>query len=139
MGLMFDSSVLIAAEKKRLDLPGLLSAYRQETFFLAAITVSELLYGVMRAQPPARKTERSTFVEAILSKIPTLDFDLGTARRHSELWAGLEKQGQKIGPHDLLIAATALRHDHALATLNRAEFSRVPGLRLIDPAPYVVA
>jgi predicted nucleic acid-binding protein len=35
-----------------------------------------------------------------------------------------------IGPHDLLVAATALAGGHALATLNRREFARVPGLVL---------
>src|SRR6266540_3142705 len=52
------------------------------------------------------------------------------ARRHADLWAELAKRGRMIGPHDLLIGATALAHGYALATLNRREFRRVPGLVL---------
>ena len=133
------SSVLIAAERKRIDLPRLFAAHSRETFFIAAITAAELLHGVERAQPVSRRNERSAFVEAVLFRIPTIDFDLGVARRHAAIWAVLEKQGQMIGAHDLLIAATALRHDHAVVTLNRAEFGRVSGLRSMDPAAFLVA
>jgi tRNA(fMet)-specific endonuclease VapC len=59
-----------------------------------------------------------------------LAFGLPEARRHAELWAELMTRGTMIGPHDLLVGATALAHGHALATLNRREFARVPGLVL---------
>ena len=98
-----------------------------------------MLHGVARAQPPARKKERSAFVEALLAKIEAIDFDAEVARRHAELWASQEKLGLLIGPYDLLIAATALHHDHGLVTLNVAEFRRVTGLRLINPSPFLVA
>jgi tRNA(fMet)-specific endonuclease VapC len=136
MGLILDSSVLIAAEKQRLDLPRLFAAYAEDTFFIAAITASELLHGVARAQPASRKRERSAFVEAVLAEIEAIDFDAAVARRHAEVWAALERQGQMIGPHDLLIAATALHYRHSLLTLNVVEFRRVTGLRVIDPTPF---
>ena len=44
----------------------------------------------------------------------------------------LEAAGQPIGPHDLFIAATALRNGAALVTRNVAEFSRVPGLEVVN-------
>jgi len=109
-----------------------------ELFFIAAITAAELLHGVERAQPTARKKERSRFVEAVLAEIEAIDFDVSVARRHAVLWAALEKSGQVIGPYDLLIAATALQYEHSLVTLNAAEFRRVPGLHLIDPRPYLL-
>ena len=42
------------------------------------------------------------------------------------------KKGLIIGAHDLQIAATALSLGYSLATLNRDEFSRVPGLELVE-------
>ena len=42
----------------------------------------------------------------------------------------LEKQGQKIGDMDMLIAATALDEDLILVTGNTDHFSRVPDLRI---------
>lgn len=35
---------------------------------------------------------------------------------------------------DILIAATALHHDLALVTRNRAHFQRIPGLKLYEPS-----
>ena len=37
-----------------------------------------------------------------------------------------------IGPHDMLIAATALRHRATLVTRNVREFSLLPGLRWLN-------
>ena len=133
MGLILDTSVLIAAEKQRIDLTAFFLAHASEGFYLAAITASELLHGVSRAEPSARKRARAEFVEDILARVETIEFDLPVARRHDDLWAALEKRGQLIGPHDLLIAATALYYDHGLATLNAEEFTRVPRLRVIVP------
>jgi tRNA(fMet)-specific endonuclease VapC len=138
MGLILDTSVLIAAEKQQFNLRRLFEAHANEPFFIAAITAAELLHGVERAQPPARKRIRSRYVEAVLSEIESIDFDLSVARRHARLWATLEKAGKIVGPYDLLIAATANQYGYAVVTLNLAEFRRITGLRVIDPAPYLV-
>src|SRR5207244_12159652 len=71
---------------------------------------------------------RGAFVDGLLDTIPVLPFGLPEARRHADVWAELAKRGTMIGPHDLLVGATALAHGHALVTLNRREFRRVPGL-----------
>lgn len=44
----------------------------------------------------------------------------------------LEQQGRAIGPLDVLIAGTAVSRGAGLVTNNAAEFSRVPGLRVLD-------
>ena len=44
----------------------------------------------------------------------------------------LESAGTPIGPHDTLIAATALRHQATLVTRNVREFARVPGLQWVN-------
>jgi tRNA(fMet)-specific endonuclease VapC len=133
MGLILDTSVLIAAEKHRLELTAVFSAHAAEPFFIAAITASELLHGVERAQTALQKRTRSAFVEAVLREVEAIDFDLATARRHAEVWAALETAGRMIGPHDAMIAATALQHGFGVVTLNLTEFRQVSGLRVIDP------
>jgi predicted nucleic acid-binding protein len=137
MGVILDTSVLIAAEKGRLNLTALFAAHEEETFCIAAITAAELLHGVERAEPPVPKQTRSRFVEWILAQVETIDFDLALARHHVGIWAALEAAGKVIGPYDLLIAATAVHYGHPLATLNINEFRQVPGLQLIDVAPYL--
>lgn len=38
-----------------------------------------------------------------------------------------------IGYYDLIVAATALEHDLAVATFNQRHFRVVPGLKVISP------
>jgi predicted nucleic acid-binding protein len=131
MGVMLDTSVLVAAERGSLRLVPLLEAQGEAPVAIAAITASELLHGCHRAADAGVRARRFAFVEAVLDLVPILPFGLIEARRHAELWAQLARDGTMIGPHDLLIAATALAQGHELATLNRAEFARVAGLRLL--------
>lgn len=125
-------------EKAEIPPGGFFAAHPQERFSIAVITASEMLHGVERAMLPARKAARSVVVEQYLLHLNVLDFDLSAARRHAALWALLETKGAMIGAYDRLIASTALEYDFAVATLNLAEFQKVPGLRLVDVAPFVV-
>jgi predicted nucleic acid-binding protein len=139
MGLIVDTSVLIAAERRRFDLGRLFKDNPKESFYIASITAAELLHGVERAQPAARRKARAAYVEGVLDSFEVIDFDLPVARRHATLWATLELSGSIIGAYDLLIAATGLQNEYAILTLNSSEFQRVEGLRLIDPAIYLLA
>ncbi len=62
-----------------------------------------------------------------------MPLDTQVARVHSRIWVQLSKAGQMIGPHDLIVAATALRRRWALATFNAREFRHVSGLEVIEP------
>lgn len=136
MGVILDSSVLIAGERGALRIEGLFAGLGDEPVTMAAITASELLHGCHRAADDGTRARRGAFVDALLDLIPVLPFGLPEARRHAQLWADLVREGAMIGPHDLIIAATALARGHALVTLNRREFARVGGLRLIDVEAY---
>ena len=137
MGVVLDTSVLIAAERGAVRLEALLESLGEETVAVAAITASELLHGCHRAGDAGVRARRSAFVDALLDALPVLPFGLPEARRHAELWAELARTGTVIGPHDLLMAATALAHGFVLATLNQREFGRVPGLRFAAVEPYL--
>jgi tRNA(fMet)-specific endonuclease VapC len=137
MGLILDSTILIAAEKQRFNLPALFAGHEQEPVFIAAITASEILHGVERASP-AQKHRRSLYVEGVLASIEAIDFDLAVARRHAAVWARLEAAGTMIGAHDLQIAAAALHYGYDVATLNPKDFSRIAGLQLIEVTPFLL-
>jgi tRNA(fMet)-specific endonuclease VapC len=127
---MVDTNVFVRFEKgaQAIDF----SKYGQsELVYVSAITVSELIVGVHRANTEERKRRRSDFVEAVISAVEVLDFTLECARTHAALFADLAKKGQLIGAHDLIIAATARHHDMPILTDNLEEFSRIPGLRVI--------
>lgn len=129
--MILDTSVLVAAERRTVRFAVFLESLGEETVGIAAITASELLHGCHRATDAGVRARRAAFVDALLDVIPVLPFGLPEARRHAELWADLAREGTVIGPHDLLIGATALAQGQPLATLNQREFSRVAGLRLI--------
>lgn len=131
MGILIDSSIFIAAERRKLDLDGLLVAHGSEPLAIASITASELLHGVHRAQTAQQKEQRSTFVEAILSRMPILPFNLATARVHAALWARLASAGTPIATHDLLIAATAIAHAYRVATHDMRSFPKIPGVDVL--------
>jgi predicted nucleic acid-binding protein len=131
MGTLIDSSVLIAAERQTLDLEAAMAAHADEPVAIAAITASELLHGVQRAASPAQRQRRETFVERLLAVLPVFPFDLVTARIHASLWASLAAKGASVGPHDLLIAATAIASGYRVATRDRRSFGRIPGLEVV--------
>jgi tRNA(fMet)-specific endonuclease VapC len=136
MGLIFDSSIFIADERGKFDMAGFLRQFPLQQPVIAAITASELLHGVERAQDQAKKSRRQQHVEQILSSVLVQSFELGQARYHARIWAELEARGTMIGAHDLQIAATGLSLSYAIATLNVREFARVPGLGVVDATPF---
>jgi tRNA(fMet)-specific endonuclease VapC len=131
VGTLIDSSVLIASERRRLDLGDALLAYAEEPVGIAAITASELLHGVHRAATTAQRQRRETFVERLLAVLPVFPFDLVTARIHASLWAGLAAKGTSVGSHDLLIGATALALGYRVATRDRRSFQKIIGLQVV--------
>jgi predicted nucleic acid-binding protein len=134
MALVVDSSIFITMERRRLTLSALVALTGGEPLALAAITASELLFGVHRAENALRRSEREDFVESILRGLTVLPFRLIEARVHGRLRAQLAAAGRIIGPNDLLIAATALANGYAVLTDNLREFERVPGLSVSRPA-----
>jgi tRNA(fMet)-specific endonuclease VapC len=128
MVTLLDSSVLIAAERRRLDLEVVLRNHGSERVAIATITASELLHGVHRAATPEQRARRDAFVEQLLSRLPVFPLDLVVARVHARLWAELAARGSVVGTHDLLIAATAIAAGGAVATRDQRSFPRIPGL-----------
>ena len=136
MGVILDTSLLIAAERRALRFEDLLGTLANEPLAVSAVTASELLHGCHRAADRGTRARRSAFVEGLLGALPVMPFGLAEARRHAELWADLAAGGTLIGAHDMLIAATALARGYALATFNRRDFARIAGLQLIPTERY---
>lgn len=131
MGTLIDSSVLIAADRRRLDLESALEAHGDDAVAIAAITASELLHGVHRATTTPQRQRRQAFVETLLSRLPVLPFDPVAARMHALLWAQLAARGVNVGAHDLLIAATAAAAGYSVATRDSRSFAKIPGLTVL--------
>jgi tRNA(fMet)-specific endonuclease VapC len=96
---------------------------------VCSIVWGELLYGARQYE---KRTEREAKVEATLSPLVCLPFDLAAARHYAVIRDQLERSGQAIGGNDLMIAAIALEHGLTVVTHNSREFGRVPGLPVED-------
>lgn len=130
MGVLIDTSVLVAAERRGrtdLDLPG-----PEEPAGISVITLLEYWKGVERASSAARRQQRVAFFESLRARMTVIDLDREIALAAARLWADLERRGEMIPAFDLLIAATALERGWSLATADRRDFARVEGLKLID-------
>lgn len=105
-----------------------LQALRPADLGVPAIVEYELSYGLLRL-PTAAAVPRMAALMQLLQPMQRLAFDSECAAAAAHLRAELDAAGMPIGPHDILIAATALRYQGTLITRNVREFSRVPNLR----------
>lgn len=96
-----------------------------------AIVEYELRYGLLRL-PQAAAMPRLAALTALLRPLQMLPFDSACAAHAAQIRVNLEALGTPIGPHDTLIAATALRYQATLVTRNVREFSRVSGLQWVN-------
>jgi predicted nucleic acid-binding protein len=130
LGILIDSSSLIAAERGDLDLEQALRSELDEDVAIAAISASELLHGVHRLKSGIKQARAERFVERLLDTLPIVAFDLECARVHARLGAELAVKGTTVGAHDLIIASTAVAIDFAVATRDVRSFGRITGLAL---------
>jgi tRNA(fMet)-specific endonuclease VapC len=129
MGVIFDTSEIIAVERKSQDIYRIIEGREDEQFGISVITVAELLHGVERADTQTRKIKRQAFVEKVIEFFPIFPLDVSVARTYAKLWASLVSQGITVGSHDLIIAATALSMDYTIITANRRDFGMIEGLQ----------
>lgn len=128
MGVILDTSVLIALEKNPGPIEKLIHKKGKETFGVSIITVSELLHGVHRADSDKRRLKRESYVEKVIELFPIYLFDLGAARIYARIWANLAKRGMSVGAHDLIIASTCISIGFSVMTTDMRDFSRIEGL-----------
>ncbi len=108
-----------------------LQALRPTDLGVPAIVEYELRHGLLRL-PQDAAAPRLAALAQLLRPMQLLPFDSECAAQAARIRAHLEAAGTPIGPHDTLIAATALRHQATLVTRNVREFSRVPGLQWLN-------
>lgn len=133
MGLILDSSLLIADERQNFNLVAWLRQRRPEPVAASAITFSELWFGVEVETNSIRRRRRSRWLQKTFRRLEIVPFDAAVGRIHSRIWAAVAEAGQMIGPHDLIVAATALHRGWAVGTFNAVEFRHIRGLEVIQP------
>jgi predicted nucleic acid-binding protein len=129
VGLIIDTSIFIAAERRQLAFDVLRATLAQGHVAISVVTVSELLQGVHRATEKQRPATHA-LVEGLLTEFEVIPFDLPAARVHAALASELATKGTPVGNHDLLIAATAISRGLEVLTRDQRSFPRIPGRRL---------
>ncbi|MDP8969291.1 MAG: VapC toxin family PIN domain ribonuclease [Actinomycetota bacterium] len=97
---------------------------------IAAVTVAELLVGAWLATGK-RRAARQAFVDAIVSAVPVIAYDLRVARTHARLLFAARQSGRPRGAHDLLVAATAVASRRTVVTADPTGFEGLPGVELL--------
>ena len=126
-----DSNVVIDAISKKtfsILLPHFKSLEPDE-ICIPSIVVAELEYGAQHSKDYENNIK---IVTAFIAPYTIIPFTEKEAATYGKIREELAKNGNLIGPNDLLIAATALANNFVLVTHNTDEFSRVKELKIED-------
>jgi len=95
-------------------------------------TAAELELGVLRARDPTTRAARLATVSRVRAEYALLPIDDETASCFARLADEHLRGGRKLRRHDTWIAATALRHNAAVLTLDSdfGAFSSIEVLRV---------
>ncbi|WP_225725850.1 MULTISPECIES: PIN domain-containing protein [unclassified Nocardia] len=127
--LILDTCVIIAAERKKLDLSRVL--LQDDDVAIAMITAAELYLGVELADVK-HQGARKSFVDAFLAATPIEDYSLDVAKEHARMMAHVRNAGKPRGAHDLIIGATAAATTRTVVTTDKkADLGTLPGVNCL--------
>lgn len=125
---LLDSDVCIEFMRGRL--PEVYERFQKSEpslYGVSAVVYGELMTGAAKSRNP----EGNRFMtECFAAPFEIVPFDKKCAEAYATVRADLEGRGCKIGPKDMMIAATALANSAVLVTNNVGEFGRVKGLQI---------
>lgn len=132
MGLVIDTSALVSIERSGGDL-GAAPDAADEPVVVPSIVYAELLAGVLRADSPARAAARRGQVEALIGRVPLVDFTQTVAAAWADVYVALRRAGTLIPANDLTVAATARALEFGVLVSPKGErhFRAVPELRVV--------
>ena len=132
MGVILDSSVLIAGERRRENLREILkrvrAAHGEVDCALSVVTIVELTHGIYRAKSDADRERRRAFSEELRRDMVVHPVIVEIAELAGRIEGEQAARGVSIAFEDLLIGTTALNLSYAVATLNVRDFQKIPDL-----------
>lgn len=123
--LLLDTTLLIDADRSALDLRGVISD--DDEVAVAAVTIAELMVGVLLA-PSRHRSRRRAFVEEVIAAVPVVDYGLAVAADHADMLVAVRRAGRPRGAHDLIVAATARATNRTIVTADREAFEGLSGV-----------
>jgi len=135
MGLILDSSIIVAAERRR-DTPERLlqqivaQAGNQEVA-ISCIGLTEIVHAIYRAPSAVLRLRHQAFVSDLLAYLDVLPYTKSTAWLAGRIDGELRSVGVTVPSMDLLIGAIALEIGYAVVTANVRHFQLIPGLKIV--------
>ncbi|MBU1219049.1 type II toxin-antitoxin system VapC family toxin [Myxococcota bacterium] len=125
---LLDTNICIyAIKKKPVSVLDKIKENVNSGIFISSLTIAELEYGIDSSN---RVEENRVSLIKFLSIFNILSFDDSDAIAYGKIKAKLKKEGNIIGPIDILLAAQAISKDLILVTNNTREFERIDNLKL---------
>jgi len=136
MGLILDSSVVIAAERRGDNVTQMLkqivAATSDQRAVLSSVGLTELVHGIYRAQTAQTRNRRDSFIRELLNDVEVYPYTKETALLAGKIDGEQQSRGIVIPFGDLLIGATALEVGYSVLTANVRHFRLVPGLTVVQ-------
>lgn len=135
MGLIIDSSVLIAGERRgetvKQVIQRLQNTFGEAESALSVISVIELTHGIYRTVRDADRERRRAFTDELCRDMIVHPVSLSIAQLAGRIEGEQAAKGIAIAFEDLVIGATALHLGFEVATLNARHFQLIPGLKVV--------
>jgi predicted nucleic acid-binding protein len=135
MGLILDSSVLIAAERTGVNAIQSLRHIRQhlgqQSVAISTITLMEMAHGLARADSSARRDVRQRFLDDIVSVMTIQPVTTSIALRAGRIDGENKSRGAQVALSDLLIGVTALELGYGVATHNLRHFGMIREVNVV--------
>jgi tRNA(fMet)-specific endonuclease VapC len=125
---LLDTNICIYFLKGQFNLHQKIKEVGIENCFVSEITIAELKYGVANSNQREKNQETLQKFQnkfTILPIFTALDV-------YAKEKARLKKKGRILDDFDLLIGATAISNNLALATRNVSDFDRLDGIEIED-------
>ena len=136
MGLILDSSIVIAAEQGGDTVEQLIERVVKlggdQDAALSAVGLTELIHGIHRAQTPQMRARRESFLHELLADLTVYPYTKETAMLAGKIDGEQQSQGVVVPFGDLLIGATALSLGFSVLTANLRHFQKIPGLTVVQ-------
>ena len=136
LGLILDSSVLIAAERMKLTATQAIETVQHVVgeipIVLCALSIAEIGHGIYRANTPETRSHRRAFLDDLKASVPIHPVTEVTAEIVARIGAEQAAKGVTLPLGDLIIGASALELGYAVGTGNVRDFIRIPGLTLVQ-------
>jgi tRNA(fMet)-specific endonuclease VapC len=135
LGLVLDSTVLIAAERRKLTPAQVIETVQRHVgeipIVVCSLTVAEICHGIYRANSPEIRNRRRAFLDELKATVPIHPVTAATAEIVARIGGEEAAKGINLPLGDLIIGACAFELGYAVGSGNLRDFSRIPGLRVV--------